>query len=233
MKRGYSIALKDRIVTTRPYVPMLAEAAPRAGFLEYGQFEAVLAHLPSELRPVITFAYWSGWRINSEILSLQWRMVDLDRGVVKLDIGSTKNGEGRTFPFGDILPQIRQVFEDQRVVADELARAGVISPWVFNRGGKRIRDFRGAWRTACRKAGVPGRIPHDLRRGAVRNLERAGVPRSVAMEITGHKTESVYLRYDIVDEGDLADGLAKLASYGHNLGHNRGSKTTVSTGRMA
>ncbi|PYM64496.1 MAG: site-specific integrase, partial [Candidatus Rokuibacteriota bacterium] len=57
--------------------------------------------------------------------------------------------------------------------------------------GHRRGDFRKAWATACRKAGCPGMLKHDFRRTAVRNLETAGVPRSVAMKITGHKTESV------------------------------------------
>jgi len=54
----------------------------------------------------------------------------------------------------------------------------------------------------------PGRIPHDFRRAAVRNLERAGVPRSVVMKLTGHKTESVYRRYAIADERDLRIAVA-------------------------
>jgi integrase len=65
------------------------------------------------------------------------------------------------------------------------------------------------WKEACRLAGVPTRIPHDFRRTAVRNLERAGVPRSVAMKLTGHKTEAIYRRYAIVCEADLVEGLKK------------------------
>lgn len=68
-----------------------------------------------------------------------------------------------------------------------------------------------SWREACKKAGVPGRVLHDLRRSAVRNLERAGVSRSVAMKMTGHKTESVYRRYAIVSESDLREAGVKLA----------------------
>ncbi len=59
-------------------------------------------------------------------------------------------------------------------------------------------------------AGCPGRIPHDLRRTAVRNLERAGVPRSTAMAMVGHKTESIYHRYAIVDETSSREAAEKL-----------------------
>lgn len=65
---------------------------------------------------------------------------------------------------------------------------------------------------ALKRYGVhTGRIPHDFRRPAVRNMERAGVPRSVAMKLSGHRTESVYRRYAIVSEADLR-GVAKLAT---------------------
>jgi hypothetical protein len=77
----------------------------------------------------------------------------------------------------------------------------------------RIKSFRRAWVTACKKAGIPERVPHDFRRTAVRNLERAGVPRSTAMKMVGHRTESIYSiyrRYAIVDEAMLKEGAAKL-----------------------
>ena len=91
---------------------------------------------------------------------------------------------------------------------------GRVLPWVFHKKGKPIGDFRKAWTTACKKAGVPGRIPHDFRRTAVRNLVRAGIPERVAMQMTGHKTRAVFERYNIVSEGDLdlaARSLDKIA----------------------
>jgi integrase len=86
---------------------------------------------------------------------------------------------------------------------------GILCPWVLHRAGRAIR-FRGAWATACKEAGLPGRIPHDFRRTAVRSLVRAGVPERVAMMMTGHKTRSVFERYNIVSEGDLRDAAARL-----------------------
>ena len=160
----------------------------------------------------MSFAHLTGWRVPSEILTLRWAQVDLDAGTVRLEPGTTKNREGRTFPT-HALPELHALLVTQRERTSETERRlGTIIPWVFHREGKPIRDFRSAWQAACKRAAVVWRIPHDFRRTAVRNLERAGVPRSVAMKLVGHKTESIYRRYAIVAERDLADGVAKLAT---------------------
>jgi len=118
--------------------------------------------------------------------------------------------EGRFFP---LFPELRELLEAQRVPTTAAERdLGRMVPWVFHRGGEAIRPFRRSWSRACAAAGVPRLIPHDLRRSAVRNLERASVPRSTAMAMVGHKTESVYRRYAIADEGMLREGAAKLAA---------------------
>jgi integrase len=85
--------------------------------------------------------------------------------------------------------------------------------WVFAKNGHQVGDFRKVWEPACARAGVPGLLFHDLRRSAVRNMERAGIPRKVAMEISGHRTESVYRRYDIVSKRDLMNAALKLERY--------------------
>jgi len=104
----------------------------------------------------------------------------------------------------------------------ETAR-GLICRGVFHRSGKQIKNFQKAWADACTAAGVSDRIPHDFRRTAVRNLERASVSRSVAMKLTGHKTESVYRRHAIVSESDLSAGVQKLAGLAD--GTVRGTKS--------
>src|SRR5262249_3671418 len=160
---------------------------------EHDQYKSVLAHLPAEIRPVVTFAYITGWRIASEVLPLEWRQVDFEGDEVRLDPGTTKNGEGRVFP---MTKDLKQCLEAQHREHERLKKAGHIVPQVFfrevaeERGGRKkpqaIVSFGKAWKAACRLAGCPGRIPHDLRRTAVRNLVRAGISERVAMTMTGH-----------------------------------------------
>jgi hypothetical protein len=146
-----------------------------------------------------------------EVLSLKWPQVDFSACTVRLEPGTTKNKEGRTFPFAEF-PELRTLLEEQRARTEALQRTtGQIIPWVFHRDGKPIKDFRSVWRTARKEAGAPGRVPHDFRRTAVRNLVRAGVPELVAMRLTGHKTRSVFDRYNIVSEGDLSEAGARLS----------------------
>ena len=207
IKRAYSLAMKAGRIHSRPHVAMLAEHNTRKGFLEPAQFTAVKGHLPAALQPLLEFGYLTGWRLASEVMPLEWRNVDWQGRTVRLDPGTTKSGEGRTFPF---TRAIDAILTAQKAHHDRLKKAGQIVPLVFHRNGKPIRHVRKAWESACTKAGYPGRLLHDMRRSAVRNLERDGVSRSAAMAMVGHRTEAIYRRYAIVDAGALRDAAAKI-----------------------
>ena len=115
-------------------------------------------------------------------------------------------------PYCWMVPPLADSLREQRerTSAIEREQSCIIVP-VFHRNGKPILSYVRAWKAACKAAGLTGRLVHDLRRTAVRNLERAGVSRSVAMKLTGHKTEAVYRRYAITSAADLSEGVAKLA----------------------
>jgi integrase len=224
LRRAYSIAKDRGKLVSSPKITLLAEDNVREGFFEREQFEAVRAALPSALQPLVTFAFLTGWRIRSEVQPLQWRQVDLEAGVVRLEVGKTKNKKGRTFPF-HVLPELHELLVRQRelTTAAELRHARKI-PHVFHRfGGKPIKDLYTAWDEACWKVGLATkdesgkiitneRLLHDFRRTAVRNLVRRGVNERVAMLLTGHKTPSVFARYDIINERDLTEAVEKLAA---------------------
>lgn len=203
--------------------PTIRPPAPRAGFFERAEHEAVRAALPPDEGDVAEFLFWSGWR-KAEALALRWRNVDQAAGIIRIE--TTKTGEPRTLPYG-ALPQLAELLEHRRLVTDEAQQQrGMIVAHVFHRNGEPIRYFRRSWLRACVAAGlgaekrdekgrvlerVAYRIPHDYRRSAARNLSRAGVPERVIMQLCGWKTRSVFDRYRIVAERDLAEGLARLA----------------------
>jgi integrase len=223
LKRMCTLAMHAGTLTVRPYIPLLKERNIRQGFFEPEQFTSVRHHLPVHLQPIVAFAYMTGWRTPSEILPLTWRQVDLTAGEVRLDAGTTKNGEGRVFPFTTAL---RRVLDDQQRIADHLQREqGIIARYVFcyttgTKAGQRITEsgFNKAWRKARLAAGCPGRIPHDFRRTAVRTLVRAGVPERVAMQLTGHKTRAIFERYNITSPNDLREAAQRLDAYATGAG---------------
>jgi integrase len=207
LKRAFSIGYNrqpprvDRI----PNFEMLPVNNIRTGFLSIEDYSKLLEHLPGYLRPLLVVGYHAGNR-RSELTSLRWQDVflDDDNPHFILWAGTTKNKEGRTIPiYGDMVEVFRQMERDREPGSD----------FVFTRDGKRLLTWYKAWKTACAAAGMPDLMFHDLRRSAVRNLTRSKVPRVIAKKITGHKTDSVYERYDIVDPEDLADAAAKVDAY--------------------
>jgi len=205
LKRMFNLAARSTPpkVAQVPYIPMLSEDNVRQGFFEHDEFLALRDALPDHLKGLISFGYKSGWRI-SEVTSLTWAQVDLNEGIVRLEVGSTKNKEARNFYLDDELNEVFKVqFINQKLGC----------PYVFHRDGFKIKEFRGSWQKACKEAKIGKRLFHDFRRTAARNRARAGIPERVAMMISGHKTRSVFDRYNIVSPDDLKQASTKMETY--------------------
>ena len=225
LRKAFNLAVKARRLSSKPAITIPTPRNARTGFFEPEDFAVVRKQLSAHLGAAMTFAYLTGWRVPSEVLTLTWDRVDFNAGVVKLNVNSTKNDQGRTFPF-DALPALAALLRAQRDYTTAVEReTGSIVPYVFHRRGRPIRAYANAWRAALDRAAhdgtgalrvlarpqLLGRVPHDFRRTAVRNLVRAGVPERVAMDLCGHKTRDIFDRYNIVNEADLRAGVAKLA----------------------
>lgn len=194
LKRMFSLAVQDGRLSNAPYIPSLEEGNARQGFLDHAAFVALIANLPEYLRDPITFLYLSGWRLG-EMKALEWRDVDLAGKVLRLRPEISKNKDGRLLPLsGELLEIMARAHEKRRLDC----------PLVFHRDAEPVGDFRKAWSKACKAAGMSSILVHDLRRTAVRNMVRAGIPDRVAMTLSGHKTRSIFDRYNIVSEADLA-----------------------------
>jgi integrase len=224
LRRMFNLAKEEERLRFLPYFPMLEEAAPRKGFFERDEYERLHAALPDYLRPVVAIGFHTGMR-RAEITGLRWDQVDLLNRVIRLNAGETKNGEARNIPITAELYALLAALPGKRVgalVCSRSTKAGKVLP---------VGDFRKIWYARCVKLGLGemkeeldtatgetnvvyvGKVFHDLRRTGVRNLVRAGVPEKIAMGITGHKTRSVFDRYNIVSERDLAEAGAKLDAY--------------------
>lgn len=180
-----------------PYFPMVKETTVRQGFLTDEQYEKVRDALDEDVRVLFVCAYSTGTR-KGELLQVEWPWVDLERLRIELPPHVTKTKKGRSVPIikGDMLDLLREAKRKRDEQWPD-------SPWAFSRRGERILDFRAAWEKAVKAAGVPELTFHDLRRTAVRNMRRAGVPQALRMKISGHTTDSMERRYNIVDDEDL------------------------------
>lgn len=229
LRRMLTLAVQANRLPTRPTISTPDPRNAREGFFEADDFAAVVNELVEYLRAPMRFAYYTGWRVPSEVLALTWARVDFGAGVVRCESGDTKNDAGKTFPFS-VLPELAALLGVQHELKKTLEReTGQIIPWVFHRNGLPIKNYYVAWRSACNRAAkrskdgtllsdvvrpqLIGRIPHDFRRTACRNLVRAGVSEHTAMKLTGHKTRAIFDRYDIVNEADLRVAVKRLGSH--------------------
>jgi integrase len=200
-----------------PFVPTMRRLPgekdnAREGFFEAADFHAVVAALPEHLQDVARFGYITGWR-KGEIVGLRWSAVNRTSGIITLPRRSAKNNKSRTMPVAaDLMPLIERRWA-ARVITREDGTT-TMADYVFHHAGQPIGDFRKAWRTACKTAGVSGRLFHDLRRTAVRDMVlHSGVPEVVAMSISGHRTRSVFDRYTISAEDNKRAALTARQAY--------------------
>lgn len=205
LRRMLSIAHEDGKIQVKPKIRLLKPGPARKGFLPRERFDTLLAHIPINLKPLITFLYFCGVRLG-EALQIEWSQVNLDEALIRLEEEQTKNGEPRTVPLPNVLITMLKRIEPKE-------------GQVFD--GTNLRK---AWHKACAAAGLgiltdvegradpryTGLLIHDLRRSAIRNLMKAGVNEKVAMSISGHRTRDVFDRYHIVDTDDVIEAMRRV-----------------------
>ena len=191
LQRGFSLALATDppLITRAPHFPKLHVDNARAGFLEHSQYIALRQALPDQLKCLLVMGYHVGCRLG-EMRKLKWDQVDLKTKEIRLTSKQTKGKRGRVIPIWGEMAHWLEIQYEMRGDCQN----------VFHWHGKPIGAHVKGWRTACRSAGVPNLLPHDLRRSAVRNMERAGIPRKLAMEISGYggsvtRSERIFLLF--------------------------------------
>ena len=205
LRRMMRLAQEEGKIRVVPKFKFLPEPAARKGFLDDTQFEKLLTALPSYLKPLAECLYSTGARVG-EVRQVTWAQVDLDSGIIRLEPEQTKNAQARLLPMSSrlsaMLRELKQALEPKRhdIVFEDT-------------------NLRKSWEAACDSCGL-GKVTrvegeyyttytglriHDLRRSAVRNMVKEGTPQTVAMRISGHKTDNVFRRYAIVSDEDIRE----------------------------
>lgn len=210
IRSAFNLAKKRGKIQIVPDIERLQEPPARSGFFEYKQFVFLLTFLPFAVAQLCRFYYITGWRLE-EGKGLLWDHISFDARRIVLPGEMTKNGKPRVFPF---TPDLESLLREQWEYTQQCQKDKVtLIPYVFHREGRQIREFKRSWKSACEKAGLATAIVHSFRRTAVRNLEIAGVPRAVAMQMVGLETESTYRRYRIVSEGEFQSAAETMARF--------------------
>jgi integrase len=192
------------LMISMPHIPHLHENNVRQGFFTEEEFKLLRAILPDHVKIPLIIAYWTGMRAG-EIVMLRWEQVDLERKFLRLEPGTTKNNEGRLIPLANEVTHVLRKWKRMTVHHYPSCQ------WVCHFRGERLQRVpKGAWQAACERVGLKGKLFHDLRRTAVRNMVRAGISERVAMAISGHRTRAVFDRYNIVSETDVIEAMDKI-----------------------
>jgi integrase len=217
LSAAFGVAAANDLLPAKPVFPQLGEGEKRKGFFEAADFAALVIALPSDVADVVRFARMTGWR-RGEVTGLLWAQIDWNdddfpgihdepvpgpEASIRVYEEDTKGGDARVFPLAGA-PELRELLLSRWRARDGLR--------VFHRSGKPVGDFRKAWARACKAAGVPDRIFHDLRRTAARDFRRAGVSEGEIMRLCGWKTRDMFDRYNIVDLEDLTRAVERRFS---------------------
>lgn len=219
IKRMFNLAIRDELVSRNPCkgVPMLAEQNKRDRVLTPDEYRRLLRELPATVRSIVAVAYHTGMRI-SEILTLTWDKANLKERWIDLGYTDTKTKQMRRIFLSDDILSVLQAANKVRNLSHRV---------VFTHSdGRPVKSIRKAFENACRRAGITDFVVHDLRHCFVTNMRKAGVHDSVIMTLTGHKTPSMFLRYNSVDELDGREAVQKLSDYLGNMAELSDTKVT-------
>ena len=217
LRRGFRLAINKGLLTAMPVFHLPKVQNVRSGFFEDGDFAALLLELPADIRDLVQFLRATGWR-RDEARLLTWSSVDMEGETIRLENARSKSGKPRLFPFG-LAPALATLLQVRWETRNGL--------YVFHREGQPIGigALRSAWRRATKRAGLLGRLVHDLRRSAARDFRRAGVSEGEIMRLCGWETRSMFDRYNIIDEDDLAAAVAKRFGNGKQAANNGGAES--------
>jgi integrase len=223
MRRAFRLGIEKGLLAVMPCIKLSKVDNARSGFFSDGDFAALVLNLPADIASVIRFLRLTGWR-RSEALGLTWDQVDRDASIIRLAATDTKGRTARLFPFA-LAPELKQLLDAQYERRD--------GPFVFHRHGQRVGvgALDGAWERACLRVGLATkdaetekvtlhRLVHDLRRTAARDLRRRGLSEGVIMKLCGWKTGSMFDRYNVIDEQDLAESVER--AYGQQAANKPG-----------
>jgi integrase len=209
LRRAMKLARRSALIETVPAFPTIAVHNVRAGFTEDETYDAILDKLAPRARPTIEFLFWTGWRLGDAV-KLRWDQVDRKHGTIVLERGTTKNKAGRVLPYR-ALPELDAIIEGEWALRDPADER------VFRLGERTLRDY---WNEARVAAKVPSALLHDFRRTAARRYVRKGINEKVAMQLLGMKTRSIFDRYNIVSEVDMANALRRVSPVVAQQSHN-------------
>jgi integrase len=210
LRRGYKLMLEKRMISEAPVIKLLEGENVRQGFLSVGDFYSLLEKIENQdVRDIIEFLYNSGWR-SVEAKKLQWSW--LDGKMIRLPKEFAKNKKSRALPLTGALLDI---------IERRKAKRRPDCNYVFHRAGKTIKSFRRAFKAAAKEVKMPDLLPHDMRRSAVRNFRRSGLSEHEGMALSGHKTDSVYRRYDIIADDDLTAAMERVQQHVKKEAENR------------